>query len=219
MLFDVERVMPAGSKEFTFGLHLPESIPQSYYGVRGWIEYQIEGHIEISWAFDVKATCKIQVLKAIPPKQPRQLTAIDEDDGVPVLEVVVPNDIVFVGEELKFKLRVHRNIKMRGIRAEIQSQETVHARGRTRNADKILFNAFLDNEEMRKDRWMDMAIPVHHNIEPSFTSELISLEVLLKVTIDVPFAFDKSVMMPLNVIEGSVIQIDTENERLWSFDM
>ncbi len=216
ILFDVERVMPKGKKIFTFQFKLPNNLPFSYHGKHGWIEYGLAAKIEISWAFDVQAFKKIQLLKPTRRLRPNQIEAADADYEHSVLEVTVPRDIVYPDKKLHIKVRVSNEVEMRKLRAELISREKVVAQGREEELDTYHCHIFVEDGDIVRQSWIDIVVPTSSNIPAPFHSSLITVDVLLKVTIDIPFRFDKSIFIPLQVQESAIsISEDTDDGLDW----
>ncbi|MFW9909440.1 MAG: hypothetical protein ACFFEF_12770 [Candidatus Thorarchaeota archaeon] len=189
-----------GEISVPFSFAIPEDAPSSYKGERANIEYFLEGRIEISWAKDPIETVNLVVHGSSNRANPQTQSGLEEDDGVVVLEAEVENNEVCCGDHIKARYRVSREFeKMRGIRVDLQANETAVAKGYKAELRRRVASEFVENERITKGSWMSIEIPTV-SAPYTYTGPLISVEVLLKVVIDIPRGFDREIAIPISIL-------------------
>lgn len=195
-------IFQEGETGLDFKFELPQEIPASYEGEHGNIRYDLMAKIELSWRLDPKARLRIKVKHTlredIPASQP--VTAFVDDDGVQLLSVEALDNVLRLGESLAFSFRVDREVGIRGVRAELIQKEHVAPKGKKEISDRIMSKRSFDNENLHRELWIESDLQTNPTWVPTFTTALIKLEYLLKVTLDIPWRFDKSVEIPILII-------------------
>ncbi len=200
--------MPTGESRYNFSFTLPSDIPGSYNGTCGWIKYSLEAKAEISWARDLKS--KLELDLALQLKQgtekdsiPEPKSDMIESDGITLLKVDTDTDHFSPGDNLEFRFFVDREASFRGIRAEIFELEHVEPKGFKWDSKKELAEIYFQEEEFRRDSWVEATIPTNSNWIESFTSELIEYRYFLKVTLDIARRKDKVIEIPIVFVRKS----------------
>ncbi len=201
--------IPTGESRYNYSFTLPTDIPESYNGTCGWIKYSLEAKAEISWARDLKSKLDLALqLKQGTEKEsiPEPKSDMIETDGIILLKAETDTDLFSLGDDLDFRFFVDRETSFRGIRAEIIGLEHVEPKGFKRDSKKELAEIYLQEEELRRNSWVEATIQTDSNWIESFTSELIEYRHYLKVTLDIARRKDK-------VIEIPIVFVRKKNEK------
>ena len=195
-------IMPIGERRLPFLFQFPddpEGILSSYAGRNGWIEYTLEAVVERTRARDPKEKMILDFRQTfnIPPPQTQRGFA--EDDGYPVLDVELSEDVFCLGDLIPVRFRVAQVVKIREVRVELNSNETVHAGRYKRNSRKKLAKQSLDDDYVQRDLWMEAQIQTDESMQTTFNRSIIRNEVRVKVTLNIPWGRDKSVIIPIGL--------------------
>lgn len=197
--FDVGGVVAAGETQYPFRFRLPDDVPSSYTGVNGWIEYRLTGVVEVTWATDPKRQTTIAVRQpAGRPAGQIQQHSIDKN-GQPVFDVELEADSVCLGEPIRLRFRVARDVKIRGVRIQLQAKEFAAAKRMKREAKRVLVRQMIQEREIGRDLWTNVELDTHESMPHTFEREIVRNEASVKVTLDVPWARDKWVAIPVRL--------------------
>ena len=191
--------MTVEGMRFHFRFQLPEAIPSSYGGIHGWIEYTLTGIIERSLARDAKKQIHVEVKSQdrTPPSQP-QHTSIEED-GSSILDVEMEEDVCSIGAFIRLRFRVAQDVKIRGVRVELLSEEEASTKHHHRTFISTSAKEYFENAMIERGLWIDVPLETNENMPSEFSREILSNKSSIKVTLDVPWARDKSVNVPIRV--------------------
>jgi hypothetical protein len=195
-------IMPVGEKRMPFLFQFPddpEGILNSYSGRNGWIEYTLEAVVEISRARDPKEKLVLDFRQTFDKPGPLTKRGYAEDDGSPVLDVELSDNTFCLGDLIPVRIRVAQDVKIREVRVEMNSNETVHAGRYKRNSRKKLAKQSLDDDYVQRGLWMDTQIQTDASMQTTFNRAIIRNAVSIKVTLNIPWARDKSVVIPINL--------------------
>ncbi len=207
--FDDCSMIPIGETRYDFSFNLPPDIPGSYKGTFGWIKYTLEAKAEIVRARDLKSKLDLSLRYksgiesgSIPEPKSDYL----ENDGVTLLKVETDTDHFSLGDNLDFRFFVDRETSIRGVRAEVIRLEQIEPKGYKTESKKELVEIYFQEEDLRRNSWIEATIQTDSNWTESFTSELIEYRHFLKITLDIARRRDK-------VIEIPIVLVRTKNER------
>ncbi|MFW9927544.1 MAG: arrestin family protein [Candidatus Thorarchaeota archaeon] len=195
-------VMQPGEKGLEFRFLFPEDpevLLTSYQGRSGWIEYSLEAVVEISLAIDPKSKVYLDFQQAMIKPGPLSQRLFAEEDGYPVLDVEMEDTIFCIGDSIPLRFRVAHDVKIREVRASLISNEVVIAQGHKRNSKKTLVKKKIDDDHIQRDRWMDVTLETNESMQSSFDRPIIRNTVLIKVTLNIPWARDKIVEIPITL--------------------
>jgi len=194
--------MQAGEKRLPFTFQFPETseeLQNSYSGINGWIEYTLEAKVEISWRRDLKEKITLD-FRRLMDRQPRQAQQkYVESDGYPVLDVEMENNTFCLGDSIPLRFRVAQDVKIREVRVELFSNEIAYAGKIRRNSRKKLTKQSVDDEEVRRGLWMDVQLETDESMQCTFNRPIIRNEGSLKVTLNIPWGRDESVVIPIDL--------------------
>ncbi|MFW9919228.1 MAG: sporulation protein [Candidatus Thorarchaeota archaeon] len=202
-----------GDIRVPFQFEIPDLVPASYRGPCGSIQYTLQAHIERSWAKDPKDERTLQV--CVPQESEQGTSRSDgvDHDGYPILEVQVEEDTFFLGAPIRGSYRIVQDTKMRGVRVDLIAKEQTRASGRNETRETIVCSIFTEEEKIPKNSWIPFEIPTNEFVFASFKTELITLEMFVRVAIDVPWRFDKVVDISVKSYYGS--GTEGENDNQW----
>jgi hypothetical protein len=195
-------VMLPGEKVMEFRFLFPENqevMLSSYGGRGGWIEYTLEAVVEITRAIDPKEKMHLDFRQTMIKPTPQSQKLFVEDDGYPVLDVEIDDTVFCMGDVIPLKFRVARDVKIREVRAELSSNEEVHAQKHKRRSKRTMLKKKLDDDYVQRDRWMDVTLETDESMLPSFDRPIIRNIVKVKVTLNIPWARDKHVEIPITL--------------------
>jgi len=197
-------LMPSGNIQsgeirVPFSFTLPEDVPTSYKGTRGFIEYTLEGKIEVSWARDPKHKIGLMISGSSSPISPSTETKSELEDGVPQIDAVLENNEIYPGDILRVRYRIERQDKMRGVRIDVETTENVTADGYGAETSKKYLEVFIDEDQILRGSWREIEIQTPQDLPITYDGPLVKLENNLKVVIDIPWGLDKNVVFPLTV--------------------
>ncbi len=195
----------AGESRFEFEFQIPPNAPPSYDTYHGDIYYRLDAKIEVSWALDPKDSLLVNVVYPYRKEVGRGVRVACENNGsqYPPLEVQLDNTSFCMGELVPFNVRISSGQKIRKVRFELIHHEYVRARSRTRERDHVLAKSSIDAEEIQYDTWFAIGVEIPRGAPPAFDAQIIKSYLYLKVTLDIPWRFDKSVVV--NLVHGYCI--------------
>jgi sporulation-control protein spo0M len=192
-------MMQAGDIRVPFTFEIPSDAPTSYNGTQGFIEYTLEGKIEVTWSRDPVDKINLIIIGPSETLTPSSVTGSEIDDGVPQLDAELENNEIYPGDTLHVKYRVERQERMRGIRIDVETTEVVTAQGQE-NKNWIKYSeVFIDEKDIPRGSWRSIEIITPNTLPKTHSGPLVNLTTILKVVIDIPWGFDKSVNFPLIV--------------------
>ncbi|MDF1540228.1 MAG: sporulation protein [Candidatus Thorarchaeota archaeon] len=209
--------MQYGEIRVPFSFSIPENVPTSYDGERGEIEYTLNAKIEVSWARDPKDEVLLCVRGSTGGVNPKLVTSSEMDDGVSVLDVEIENTEICLGEPIRLKYRVDRDINMRGVRVDFIATEHVTAKGNKSKLHQILDSQFTDEIELVRGSWMNVEILTHPEMPVSYEGPLITVIPAVKVVIDIALRFDKQVEIPIVVMHCKKSSVASSEEDSFGF--
>ncbi len=186
-------IIPEGETRLPFELHIPSAIPGSYYGHHGSVRYTLKANVEISWALDPNAEKDVMIVRPLEHVKPKASTKVIDWDGMNQILVEIPRHTIAPPEPFPVRVMVRGDPSVRGIRFEILFKETVAPKGRVETVTRQLSTVYLDKEHLSYESWMDIGMQTSERWFVPFVSRLIKTEIVLKVTADIPFRFDRSV--------------------------
>jgi hypothetical protein len=194
-----EGQMSIEGMQFPFHFVFPDNIPSSYEGTNGWIEYTLTAIIERSWARDPKKQVALAVknFETMPPSE--FLQDYIENDGHSILDVELEKDTVPLGSVVALRFRVAQDVKIRGVRIELQAEEEAKTEHYNRAHTYTLAKKYLEESTFDRDLWVDVSINTDENMPSYFSREILSNMTSIKATLDIPRARDKSLLIPIKL--------------------
>ncbi|UCH05729.1 MAG: hypothetical protein JSW05_06075 [Candidatus Thorarchaeota archaeon] len=192
-----ESTIPEGETRYEFGIELPPDTIASYTGIHGYIKYEIEAKVEVSWALDPRVKVEVPVMVGTQFLEPMTLREKLEEDETRFLEVEVERDVVRPGESVKLEVRLTDAIDFRGLRCEILHEEKVSPKGREEEHRTGLVEWYTEEFRLPKHVPVEIEMKTGDHWPRAFQSPLITCSYILKVTLDIAWRFDKVIEIPL----------------------
>jgi hypothetical protein len=194
-----EGQMTVEGLQFPYHFALSENLPSSYNGTNGWIEYTLIAIIERSWARDPKEQVILELRnqEQMPPTESPQVSI--EKDGYPILEIEMEEDVFSLGKEIELRFRVAQDIKIRGVRIELLVEEEAITEHYNRVYAYPLKKEYFEESMIERGLCVNANIATDRSMPSQFTREILSCTPSIKVTLDVPWARDKSIMIPIKL--------------------
>ncbi|XP_077378786.1 arrestin domain-containing protein 3-like isoform X2 [Festucalex cinctus] len=207
-----ETVIPPGVHVYNFNFTIPStSMPSSFRGTHGKIVYILEAKLSRSWKVD-KTADKVIVFhsKSFPHLQSLMLRQVAEKDkelgvfssGKVHMEVTVDRMAYAPGETAVVVAKIRNSsssdmtpkVRLSQVIVYTASSSTKHE---NRTINKMAHQIIGPHSE-KEVKW---AVKIPTNQEPTIKNcEIISLEYILKVYLDISFAFDPEVTFPVIII-------------------
>lgn len=190
-----------GENHFNFSFKIPDEAPATFVGAYSSIRYHLEAKIEISWAFDKSDTQEVRVKQEHePPAISSESTSVEED-GIIIARLEVPDIRMIPGKRFPIRLCIDPDIKMRGVRVEILQIEKVAPQGRERIGIRTISETYIEDTELVRGKWFEPTLLTYPAWPFPFKSDLIDIHFELKVTLDIPWKFDKVMKVPVCIGE------------------
>jgi hypothetical protein len=194
-----EGVMPEGESRYPFSFILPNDMPCSYSGRNAWIQYGLKGVVEVPRALDTKQEAFIGVIRQTPEPAPQPVTEEADKHGIPELEVETESDCACLGDSINVRYKVAPDVKIRGVRAELQTEEYAISKRAKRKTKWSLAKEFVQDNEIERDQWMDLQIKTDNSMPASYQGEIVTSRTFVKLILDIPWALDKVLEIPVQL--------------------
>jgi hypothetical protein len=194
-------VFRIGETRFDFYFDIPEDIPGTYYGIYGMIKYEIKAVVEISLAFNCVDFQELTI-KPLPPKAGSEALPISvyiQEEETRFIEVELLTAYVKKDDILPFTFRVYPEAKINGVNFELIHHEVVASEGHHTTSHLIWNNRYIKETEFERNSWIESEIKASTRWAVSIQSKLILSRFTLKISLDFPWRFDKSIEVPITV--------------------
>lgn len=204
----------SGETRYDFKFDMSRDIPGSYQGTHGYIRYTLEAKIEVSWARDPKEKIQLEIKSTPLSVRPESQSRSDdmEEEGLRFFKVEVPTDVVDLGQPFKCRLYVDQEVELRGLRAELVHWEFVQPDRQKRTIKKDLVEWYLEDENLRRNTWIEVELQTDVGWPLSFKTEHIDSSYYLKATLDIARRRDKVIVIPVKVISQPPKGFDDDQE-------
>jgi hypothetical protein len=206
-------LLRAGSYQYPFSYVLPTRLPGDYESAftNSCIYYGLKAQMDLPLKFDLKAELPLTIYEPIASTQPQPITLRNSKefllDSDSVIEVAVhlDRDKFQVGETLECKLEVMNRAPRKEIRAvtlALRQVETLLAQGRTHQSQaEINSVSFPDCRFPLKDRTVvPLGYSIPEDLYPTICcAELVKLNYELLIRLDIPWAVDAKLAVPLTL--------------------
>ena len=206
-------LLPAGAHRFPFFVDVPRWLPPGFRGPDCAIEHHIETRLDVDWAIDPKAVvCPVIFL---PPAQGVRATLNTRSPNgfhdTMVLEVTLASSVLALDEPIvgQIALRSGHDARFDSIELSFASLATIAMgrgdvrQGQSSGTFRIPASALRAGEAVR------FQIPSDPLFLPSFRTSFVDHDLVLAVSVDIPWGRDPSFHIPLQVLpRGSSISGD-----------
>jgi len=200
-----------------FEFAIPEHLPTSYEGVSGWIEYTLEAKIGIRWKLDSRHQVKLSVTgkPELPSTQSVQQSLLD--DETVLLDVEIENPELYLGESIQINYRVDDIIDIRGVRFDLKARELAVAQGNDDTSEKTMTSVFVGERELPRRSQNRIEIPTDVSMLATYRGPLITLTILLKIVLDIPWRLDKDLQIEIKTHRRreSFQEQHSKDEDIW----
>ncbi len=204
-----------GNTRYNFSFRLPELLPPSYRSRYAEIKYELRTKAEVSWALDPKAKKVVNIVMPYSNNPGKRAFGYCENNGSYVLEVEAEETAICIGQEIPLRIRVSRDVKIRGVRIELIHHELTRARRVKEHTKRIKYKDFIEDENLVFDTWFEYSIKTSRFIPPSFQTRLVTSYLTIKITLDIPWRFDKSA--EIEIVCGFCIEPQEEPDLYGDF--
>jgi len=206
-------VIQPGTYEYGFEFVLPPNVPADYEsGGSSKIAYEVTAYVDIPLKYDIEAVKKLTVYETIDHGKVKPVTGSNSktfmfDSGNPLdMSVTIDSNMYFPGDKGQGVLEVtNRSSKDIDV-ITISLQQVTHLKAhysKTTRTETIELNR-MDKPVIPKGQptsfKFDFQIP-QHMYSTSMSGEVVRVEYQLVVNLDVPWAIDLDVCLPIVLLE------------------
>lgn len=211
-----DRPMAAGEHRHPFSIDVPAWLPPAYHqGPDCGIVHDIEVRLDVDWALDPVSHVSPEVV--VPPREgTRNGVTVRTPPGFHqsiVLEVTLESSVLVQGERLlgQVALRAGHQARFDAVELKLAGVASiVMGRGDRRLEESIGRIVRVPAERLRGGEPVPFEIGTGASLLPSFRNAFLEHEVVLQVSVDVPWAFDPKFELLLDLLpHGSTIHGDT----------
>lgn len=206
-------VLAAGTHRFPFAVDVPPWLPPGFSGPNCGIDHEIETRLDVDWAIDPKALRCPTIFMA--PQLGRRATLNTRSPlgfhETIVLEVTLASSVLALDEPIsgQIALRSGHSARFDAIDLSFTSVARITmGRGDARRGEEG-YRVRIPAQSLRGGEAVPFQIPSHPQFVPSFRSSFIDHDLVLAVSVDIPWASDPAFDIPLQVLpRGSTIHGD-----------
>jgi hypothetical protein len=212
-----------GTYRFPFQLDIPSWLPPGFAGPDCAIEHVIEARLDVDWAIDptTRAEPVVVMLSREGYRAPAVVRSPDGFHGELVVEVSLASKVVAQGEPVSgtIALRSGRDARFDAVLVSYASVATMRMAQKDRRRGKSV-TARIPAERLRGGDGVPFVIPADASIPPTFHNGFIDHDVVLHVSVEIPWASDPSFEFPLEVlsprstVHGDQFAVPVGSERL-----
>ena len=206
-----------GVSRSPFSFDLPSSLPPSYHGVFGTIEYSVRSVVEVKRALDPMSEEPFYVSQGGSPSPTEifDVRRLNQRSGH--LHVKLDSNAIWLNRGISVRFMVRKRSRVRGVRFEIFKKEETLCEHHTTDSQESMASEFCPVSSGDFDSWKEVQVGESLTCRLPFRGRLISLSYFLKVSLDVSLALDPDVVIPLRFSqEAPVDDVLDEIERdLW----
>lgn len=206
-------VLPAGTYRYAFSYVLPPNLPGNYESAltNSRICYDLKAQVDLPLKLDRCAQQSLAICEPITSSRAHPLTErttkkfLCDADSLIEAAVHLDTDTFVVGQALQCHLEVFNRAPRKEIQAvtlALRQLETLEAQGRTHEGDtELLKSRFEGCRFPFKERTtVDLELPLPKNLCPTIgLGNLVKLDYELKVVLDIPWAIDAKLLVPITL--------------------
>jgi hypothetical protein len=210
-------IIPEGVTRLPFSFALPSSLPPSYLGYNGSIQYSIQSVVEVNWALDPACREPFIVLQERPPSLLEVSDARFTSQTSGHLHVQLDSNLLWMYRGISVRFMVSERSRVRGVRFEIIKREDALCQGHSMVSHTTILRRFYPISPSDFESWKEVRIGEAWDQYIPFRGDLISISYFLKISLDVSLGLNPDVVVPLqfsdDVPVGDVLD-DIESD-LW----
>lgn len=202
-------VLPAGEHRFPFTVTAPEWLPPAYRGSDCGIEHAFHARLDVDWAIDptTKVVPAIARVRGVGTRTPRTARSPAGFHDSVVVEVTLASSVITPDEPLRgqIALRGGHGARFDAVELTLMGVDTiVMGRGDRRSRDDAFVS--IPADALRRGDPVPFVLAPTRALSPSFVTSFLDHGVVLRVSLDVPWAFDPSFEVGLEVLpRGSTL--------------
>lgn len=204
--------LTVGSHELTMSFELPADVPASYRGMLFSMEWTLGVHVKIPWWPDARATFVVHVVRSPPSRPaavPRRVFASSSEGPrprKPYVEVSLGRTAVVGGERLHGRVALSNtaSCQYRALRITLVGVESAPSLLSTFTQHNRMGCWVIPFDAPTEDEPIDFALDVPSGLVPGFRTPTLLLEWFLEVRVDVAWALDTTLWIPIEVHAGSL---------------
>jgi hypothetical protein len=201
--------LPAGRHQFPFKVDVPAWLPPAFVGSDCAIEHVIETRLDVDWAIDPVA--KLSPRIALPPGDASRTSLTTRSHAhfheTIVLEVTLASSVIAIDEPLSGQIALRSGHSARFDAVDLTlagSMRIAMGRGDRRRGGGNMIR--IPAEALRGGEAVPFHFPPNMHILPTCRNNFIDYDVMLNVSVDIPWASDPSFDLLLHVLpRGSTI--------------
>ncbi|XP_037339545.2 arrestin domain-containing protein 3-like [Pungitius pungitius] len=207
-----DTVIPQGIHIYKFSFKIPTgSMPSSFKGVHGKIVYKLEVKLSRSWRMDQTVEKDIRfVSKSYPNRGSLMLRQVGStkkemglfSKGQVHMDVIVDKCGFHPGESIAILAKINNSSSSEMIPKFSLIQDVVyHANSSTRHQSNVVLKVVDNSIKSQTQKEVRCAIPIPRDQMPTIQNcDIISVTYTLKAYLDISFAFDPEIVLPVVII-------------------
>ena len=210
--------MEAGSYDFPVSFAIPKDVPPSFEGKKCSVFYRLETQIDVPIWPDPKLDCAFKLLRQPTPLEKTSPAYVQYPDpkkgrgfwdrtlGKDVeVEVVIDSDVLVAGQETRAMVAVKANepFKLAQISLAMIGQEKSQAHGHTDSYSHVRpLHDVEVNKSILTELNREFSFTVTSKGPYTSTGQKFSVDWFIEVRLDVPWAKDPYVKIPIRYVES-----------------
>lgn len=208
------QTLEPGDYRYPFSCKLPEHLPGDYEddADRSEIAYLVKGYVDIPLKVDIEQTVPLTMHEAYDKSTAKSVSADNDKtfafgSGNSVkMSASLDNDLHFPGDTVSCQLRVKNKSKkkIKGVIVSLEKTENLSAKGTTTSKTKVIHSAKYGKAAVARGKSanLDLEFTLPANLYPTIlSSELVQVEYQLDFRLDIPWAVDLHVTVPIVLLE------------------
>ncbi|XP_044052624.1 arrestin domain-containing protein 3-like [Siniperca chuatsi] len=212
---DKGTVLSQGVHCFKFRFQIPQGdMPSSFKGFHGKIVYMLEAKMSRSWRWPTKVQKEFKFVSKSFPHSSQVMCpnsgSVDKKMGVfskgqVEMSATVNRNVCCPGDTLSVFAKIHNSSskKMRP-KFSLQQKTVYRASGSTNTSDKSLCKMVGDTITLNSEETVSCQLKIPADvIHTLHNCEILSVDYYLKVYLDIKFAIDPEVVLPVIIVPSS----------------
>uniref|UniRef100_G3P7Y3 Arrestin C-terminal-like domain-containing protein n=1 Tax=Gasterosteus aculeatus TaxID=69293 RepID=G3P7Y3_GASAC len=208
----LDTVIPQGIHIYKFSFNIPTgSMPSSFKGNHGKIVYKLEAKLSRSWRMDQTVEKDICFVSKCYPNlgslMLRQVGSTKKEMGLfskgqVHMDVIVDKCAFYPGESIPILAKINNSSSSEMIPKFSLIQDVVyHANGSTRHQSNVILKVVDNSIKSQTQKDVRCAIPIPRDQMATIQNcDIISVTYTLKAYLDISFAFDPEIVLPVVII-------------------
>lgn len=215
--------LPKGEHRYPFAIDVPAWLPPGLSGPDCGIQHEIEARLDVDWAKDPVTTLvpRVEIAAGQGLREPRGTRSPNGFHAEIVIEVTLESTVITQSETLsgEIALRSGHSARFDAVVLSMRSSVAVPmGRGDRRQGAGTAIR--IPAEMLRAGEPVAFSFPPNPHLPPSYRTGFLDHDVVLDVSVDIPWATDPSFEIMLNVLphgstmHGAAAKAPVGSERL-----